>query len=68
MSLPWELLHDEQGFLALRPRDPITSWRITDAVQRIWAGERDWHALAEDLDRNSALLVLRVLETLAEQG
>lgn len=44
------------------------SWHITAAVQRIWAGERDWHALVEnlDLDVESALLVLRVLELLAQ--
>src|SRR5258706_4594729 len=34
-------------------------WHIADAKQRIWAGERDWHALVEGIDRNSALLVLR---------
>jgi hypothetical protein len=39
-------------------------WHITTATQRIWAGERDWHLLAEDLDRQEALLILRVLETL----
>ncbi len=41
-------------------------WKIAAATRRIWAGERDWHALAEDLDRNSALLILRVLETIAQ--
>ncbi|KYF82566.1 hypothetical protein BE17_48075 [Sorangium cellulosum] len=39
-------------------------WHITAPVRRLWAGERDWHALAEGLDPNSALIVLRVLETL----
>lgn len=41
-------------------------WHITTAVQRIWAGERDWHTLVEDIDRGSALLVRRVLENVAE--
>ncbi|KYF46702.1 hypothetical protein BE04_47695 [Sorangium cellulosum] len=40
-------------------------WHIAAPVRRLWAGERDWHALAEGLDGNDALLVLRVLETLA---
>ncbi len=41
-------------------------WEIAAATRRIWAGERDWHALVEDLDREEALLVLRVLETIAQ--
>ena len=41
-------------------------WHIAEAVHRIWAGERDWHLLVEDLDRYDALFLLRVLETLAE--
>ena len=40
-------------------------WKIAAATRRIWAGERDWHSLAEGIDRNSALLILRVLETIA---
>jgi tetratricopeptide (TPR) repeat protein len=39
-------------------------WKIGDAVRRVWAGERDWHALCEGLDSQDALLVLRVLEAL----
>jgi WD40 repeat protein/tetratricopeptide (TPR) repeat protein len=35
-------------------------------IQRILAGERNWYALAEDLTPLAALLVLRVLEMLAE--
>ena len=49
------------------PDGEAKGWHITAATQRIWAGERDWHSLVEDVDRNSALLVLRVLETLQEQ-
>jgi hypothetical protein len=39
-------------------------WHISDAVRRIWKGERDWQGLAEGLDLQSSLLILRVLETL----
>ena len=49
------------------PEFEAKGWHIADATQRIWAGERDWHSLIEDVDRSSALLVLRVLETLQEQ-
>jgi hypothetical protein len=43
-------------------------WEITAAVRRIWAGERDWDLLVPDLDYNSALMVLRVLETIQQIG
>lgn len=46
----------------------VKGWHITLATQRIWAGERDWHLLTEDLDRQDALLILRVLETLASSA
>lgn len=36
------------------------------AIRRIWAGERDRHALTEDLHALDALVVLRVLETIAQ--
>jgi tetratricopeptide (TPR) repeat protein len=39
---------------------------IRAVVARLYAGERDWQALSEDLNWWEALLVLRVLETLAE--
>ncbi len=48
------------------PQLEANGWRITSALHRIWAGERDWHALAEDLGSQESLLVLRVLETLGE--
>lgn len=35
------------------------------ALQRLWAGERDWHALSATLDRDTALVVRRVLDALA---
>jgi tetratricopeptide (TPR) repeat protein len=41
---------------------------VSNAVQRIWKGERDWQVLAEGLDPLSALLLLRVLETLASSS
>jgi len=41
-------------------------WHISEVLHRIWAGERDWHTLVEGLGSNKeALLILRVLETLA---
>ena len=39
---------------------------MTSAVRRLWAGERDWQALVNDLDGPDALLVLRILETIAQ--
>ncbi len=50
---------------AALPQLEEQGWHITDAVRRIWAGERDWHAMADGLDRQDALLILQVLETLA---
>ena len=41
-------------------------WRIADATRRIWAGERDWHTLCEKLDGQQSLVVLRILEAIAE--
>ena len=52
---------------AALPEGEAEGWHIAAATQRIWAGERDWHSLVEDLKAPSALLVLRVLETLQEQ-
>lgn len=51
---------------AALPQWENQGWQISTAVQQIWKGERDWHALAEGMDRNSALLILRVLEILAQ--
>jgi tetratricopeptide (TPR) repeat protein len=47
------------------PQLESNGWRIADAVRRIWQGERDWHALCEGIDCNSALLILSMLEVLA---
>jgi hypothetical protein len=48
------------------PQLEARGWHIAAATQRIWAGERDWHSLIEDLGGQEALLVLRVLETIAQ--
>jgi hypothetical protein len=41
-------------------------WQINAAIQRLWAGERDWHVLAQRVDRQDALVILRVLEMLQQ--
>lgn len=46
------------------PRLEANDWQIAAAIRRIWAGEREWHALVDDLSNPASLLVLRVLETL----
>ncbi len=43
---------------------PQLGWKISNAVQRIWTGERDWHTLCAELDLQDSLLILRVLEEL----
>jgi hypothetical protein len=43
----------------------LGSYDIASATRRVWAGERDWHTLVEDIDTDSALFILRVLETIA---
>jgi len=42
------------------------NWQIVDAIQRIWAGERDAEALTESIDANSAAIVVRILQLLAQ--
>ncbi len=51
---------------AALPQFEENGWKIAAATRHIWAGERDWHVLVEDLDNQDALLVLRVLETIAQ--
>ena len=46
------------------PQLEQAGWHIRAAVEHNWAGERDWHTLADELDPEGALLILRVLETL----
>ena len=48
------------------PQLEASGWKITVATQRIWSGERDWQSLAKGLDRQDALLILRVLETIEQ--
>jgi hypothetical protein len=47
---------------ALLPQLEQKGWRLTDAVRRIWAGERDAQALTAGLDGQDSALVRRVLE------
>jgi hypothetical protein len=42
-----------------------SGWHVSEGIQRIWQGERDWHALADGLSDYEALLLLRVLEIIA---
>jgi tetratricopeptide (TPR) repeat protein len=39
-------------------------FQISEAVRRIWTGERNWLTLVEDIPDIDALLILRVLESL----
>lgn len=48
----------------LLPQMEENGWHIADAVQRIWAGERDTNALTASLDAQDAALVRRVLQLL----
>jgi hypothetical protein len=60
---------DKQAREAVEARLPqleAKGWQIEAAIRRIWAGEREWQALVDGLDRRVALLVLRVLERLSE--
>ncbi len=47
---------------AALPKVEEVGWRLTDAVERIWAGERDAQALTADVDPNSGILIERILE------
>lgn len=59
-------LYAQEQVQAALPKLEARGWRVAEASQRIWAGERDWHALTESLDRRSALLVQRVLDRLTK--
>jgi tetratricopeptide (TPR) repeat protein len=41
-------------------------WEIAAPTRRIWSGEREWDALVEGMHSQIALLILRVLETIAQ--
>ncbi|MCA9938444.1 MAG: hypothetical protein KC418_07375, partial [Anaerolineales bacterium] len=49
----------------LLPQLEAKGWMVREAVQRIWAGERDAAALTANIDGNSAALVNRILAILA---
>ena len=45
------------------PKMEAADWRnVPPAIRKLWAGEREWHALCEGVDATSALLLLRVVE------
>ncbi len=50
------------------PQFEAGNWRIVDAIRRIWAGERDLDALTDGIDRNSALIVRRILAAVAGEA
>ena len=43
------------------------NWQIVDAIQRIWAGERDEEALTADIDYNSRAIVHAILSQLSRE-
>ena len=51
---------------AALPQLEEDGWKIATPTRRIWSGERDWDALVEGLGSEEALLILRVLETIAQ--
>jgi tetratricopeptide (TPR) repeat protein len=53
---------------AVLPQLEQAGWHIRAAVERIWAGERDWSTLPDELDGKEALLILSVLETLDSES
>jgi len=55
----------QQQIEAVLPELEAKGWHITAATHRIWAGERNWQALVEEMDNQDALLILCVLETIA---
>ncbi|KPL79947.1 tetratricopeptide repeat protein [Herpetosiphon geysericola] len=57
----------QQARIALEqvlPKFEANGWNISNAVQRILIGERDWNGLCVKLDNQDSLLILRVLEEL----
>ena len=56
--------HDEsrEQVVQVLPQLEENGWRLTDAVHRIWEGERDAEALTANVDHNSAQLIRRILE------
>ena len=54
----------EGRFDAFRQGD----WQIVDAIQRIWAGERDAEALTAGIDYDSRAIVLAILARLSGEA
>jgi len=52
----------------LLPKLQEGNWQISDAVQRIWNGERDAESLTQGLDEQDSALVRRVLEYVDAMG
>lgn len=48
------------------PKMEENGWRLTDAVHRIWKGERDAEVLTAEVDPNSAQLIRRILELIEQ--
>jgi tetratricopeptide (TPR) repeat protein len=51
---------------AVLPQYEEGGWKIAAVTRRIWSGERDWDTFVEEMDQQNALLILRVLETIAQ--
>jgi hypothetical protein len=49
------------------PKLEENGWELTDAVHRIWAGERDAAALTAGIDGNSAQMVNHILESIEQK-
>ena len=43
-------------------------WEIADAIKAIWLGERNAQKLTESIDRNSALIIRRILQLLSGEA
>jgi tetratricopeptide (TPR) repeat protein len=54
-----------QAAAAQLPDSEQAGWMFSQPLSRLWAGERDPDALCADLDRNSALVVRRILQALS---
>jgi hypothetical protein len=49
---------------AALPQLEQNGWKLTDAVRRIWAGQRDPEALTAGVDSNSAQLIRHIVDLL----
>ena len=53
---------------AALPQYEANGWRLSDAVQRIWAGERELATLTAGLDASDTHLIARVLELVTDDA